>query len=635
MIFAKQSTAIIVTVGPVLDADGVAVTGGVVGDFKASKNGGAPAALNGSATLTHRATGHYSLSLTTSDVDTVGTLEIIIDDTTNACPTKEIQVVEGAVYDALFADSAAGYQVPIWSSAGATVNLSATTIKTATDVETDTADIQSRLPAALVNSRMDCTIDGTGMETGAVDNILNRDASGSTTNSTLGAIINDWENGGRLDLIIDDILTDTGTTLQGELDGIQTTLGTPAGASISADILTLDNLVDDLESRIGTPSNLGGGATIAANLSDIESQTDDIGVAGAGLTDLGGFSTTAKGQIQTEAEDALVTHRLDELLNADSDIDGAAPPIVGSVFHELMSKTAGSFTFDQLTDSMEALRDNVGTTGAALSNVSANVVQWRGSSVAVPTTAGVPEVDVTYWVGNELTGVGIDGSGNVLPLVDVVAVSHDETAADTLELFAEALDQSTGQLDSGTFANGTITAAAIEADAFTAAKFAADVTTELQSGLATAAELAKVPKSDGTATWNATALASINTQVDTALADYDGPTNAELSTALAAADDAVLAAIAALNNLSAAQVNAEVVDALATDTYAEPGQGAPAATATLATKLGYLYKAWRNKKTQSSSELKLFADDASTVDQKSSVADDGSTLTSGEVASGP
>lgn len=46
----------------------------------------------------------------------------------------------------------------------------------------------------------------------------------------------------------------------------------------------------------------------------------------------------------------------------------------------------------------------------------------------------------------------------------------------------------------------------------------------------------------------------------------DLPTNSELATALAAADDATLAAIAALNNLSAAQVNAEVVDVLRTDT---------------------------------------------------------------------
>jgi len=51
------------------------------------------------------------------------------------------------------------------------------------------------------------------------------------------------------------------------------------------------------------------------------------------------------------------------------------------------------------------------------------------------------------------------------------------------------------------------------------------------TGGATSAELAKVPKSDGTATWNATALASINTECDTALTDYDAPTKAEMDTA--------------------------------------------------------------------------------------------------------
>lgn len=63
-------------------------------------------------------------------------------------------------------------------------------------------------------------------------------------------------------------------------------LGAPAGASVSADVLAIDNFVDDLESRLGTPSNLGTGATLAANAVDIEGQTDDIGVAGAGLTNI-------------------------------------------------------------------------------------------------------------------------------------------------------------------------------------------------------------------------------------------------------------------------------------------------------------------------------------------------------------
>jgi hypothetical protein len=50
MIIARQSTARTFMVGPVLDADGVAVTNGVIADFKISKLGAAPAAFNGSAT---------------------------------------------------------------------------------------------------------------------------------------------------------------------------------------------------------------------------------------------------------------------------------------------------------------------------------------------------------------------------------------------------------------------------------------------------------------------------------------------------------------------------------------------------------------------------------------------------------
>ena len=82
-------------------------------------------------------------------------------------------------------------------------------------------------------------------------------------------------------------------------------------------------------------------------------------------------------------------------------------------------------------------------------------------------------------------------------------------------------------------------------------------------------------------------------------------------------------------------VNTEVVDALNVDTYAEPGQGAPAATTTLAAKLNYLYKVWRNKKTQTATTYSLFNDDAATVDQKATVSDDGTTATKGEVATGP
>lgn len=97
----------------------------------------------------------------------------------------------------------------------------------------------------------------------------------------------------------------------------------------------------------------------------------------------------------------------------------------------------------------------------------------------------------------------------------------------------------------------------------------------------------------------------------------------------------VTGSVGSLATQAKADVNAEVLDVLNTDTFAEPGQGAPAATATLAAKINYLYKAWRNKKTQTSTTWSLFADDASTVDQKSTVSDDGTTATRGEIATGP
>src|SRR3990167_3251687 len=147
--------------------------------------------------------------------------------------------------------------------------------------------------------------------------------------------------------------------------------------------------VADSNTIYGAVVTGAAGATIAADIIAIEAQTDDIGIAGAGLTGIPwnaawdaevesevddalgagtGTSLTAipwnaawDAEVQSEVDDALVAQRLDELVNADSDIDGLAPPTVGSVFHELLTKTAGSFTYDQTTDSLEAVRDNMGT----------------------------------------------------------------------------------------------------------------------------------------------------------------------------------------------------------------------------------------------------------------------------------
>jgi hypothetical protein len=245
-IIARQSTARTVTVGPILDADGVAVTGAVVGALKIAKNGGAPAALNGSATLTHRNTGHYSLALTASDLDTVGQAEVVIDSTTNAMPIRTVTVVEEAVYDAIFAASAAGYQVPIWSSAGATVNLSSTTVATVTTTTTaTTATNLTNLPTIPTNwiTANGIAADAIGaseLAADAVTEIVNgvADLFGSRvtaqTSSTSTAIILDAGASAVDDYYNGSVLVFTAGNLNGQARKITDYVGSTKTATVTA-----------------------------------------------------------------------------------------------------------------------------------------------------------------------------------------------------------------------------------------------------------------------------------------------------------------------------------------------------------------------------------------------------------------
>lgn len=122
---------------------------------------------------------------------------------------------------------------------------------------------------------------------------------------------------------------------------------------------------------------------------------------------------------------------------------------------------------------------------------------------------------------------------------------------------------------------------------------------------------------------------------------------AELDAANIPADlDAVLAAtnelqaddvpglIAALNDLSAAAINAEVSDVIKTDTIAELAQAIPPSTPTLETAIMYLYMALRNRVDVDGSD-KEFHDDADTVVWKKALSDSGSVYTEAKGASGP
>lgn len=160
-------------------------TGEAGGQPQISTNGGAWT-NTGIGTLTAIGNGRYYADLTQAAVANAGdVIETRYKSANTAeCPGDSVQVVafdpddavdlglsnlDAAVSSRLAPtvasrtlDVSAGGEAGVdWANVGSpttTVTLSGTTVKTATDVETDTQDIQSRLPAALVSGRMDSSV---------------------------------------------------------------------------------------------------------------------------------------------------------------------------------------------------------------------------------------------------------------------------------------------------------------------------------------------------------------------------------------------------------------------------------------------------------------------------------------------
>jgi hypothetical protein len=86
-----------------------------------------------------------------------------------------------------------------------------------------------------------------------------------------------------------------------------------------------------------------------------------------------------------------------------------------------------------------------------------------------------------------------------------------------------------------------------------------------------------------------------------------------------------------VNLVTAAQVNAQVLDVLSVDTFGELS-APPAATSSLKDKLVWLFMWARNKATATATERKLYADDTTTIVSTETITDDGTTFTKGEAS---
>lgn len=305
-------------------------------------------------------------------------------------------------------------------------------------------------------------------------------------------------------------------------------------------------------------------------------------------------------------------------------------------------------------------------------DIRVNVTAYGGT--AGTFSSGRPEVNTTHaagtaWGSGAITAASIASDAITNAKIAADAIGASEIAADAIDASALATDAVT-EIVNAVWAAVTRTLTAntnlndLNAAGVRAAVGLASANLDTQlSGISS--KTTNLPSDPADASVVAGLIAGVEAKVDTVDTVVDAiqaktdnlPSDpADQSLIIAATNqiladvatvdgvvDAILvdtgttlpAQIAALENLSAAQVNAEMVDVLTVDTYAEPGQGAPAATSSLKDKIGYLFKAWRNKTTQTNSDYRLFADDGTTIDQKAGTSDDGTTFTRAKISSGP
>lgn len=302
---------------------------------------------------------------------------------------------------------------------------------------------------------------------------------------------------------------------------------------------------------------------------------------------------------------------------------GYPSALINTTIASLSSQTSFTLTAgpaeDDALNGMEVMIHDV---ASAVQCGRAVILDYTGSSKTVTLAAG------TTFTAAATDNIAIIGPSPLMPTVS-----------------GRALDVSSGGEAGIDWANvgGPTTTVNLSG---TTIKTATDVEADTSVIGTAGAGLTAVP-------WNAAWDAEVQSEVNDGLVAFGAATAAALSTLQSSVNtiddflDTEIAAIlvdtgtdipaliAALNNLSAAQVNAEVVDALNVDTYAQPGQGTPAATTTMRLMLAYLYKWARNKRDNTGTTTQFYNDDATTVDHKQSTAESGGTVTVGEMATGP
>lgn len=526
----RQSTEVIVRVGPAVavgdgftpvttlalstadEAEALRAAGAATLDI----SGATFAAITG-------ADGHYDLTLSTTATNTVGTLDIVINDDSLILPIfKSFQVVEEAVYDAIYAASAPGPLAANSNGSGLTEAGGDGDHLTAINLPNQTMDIVGNITGNLSGS--------VGSVTGAI-------------NTAAGTI----------------------TTLDG-LDTAQDTQHSQTQSDIAGlNDPTVAAIADGVWDEVLTVGTHNVGNSAGRRLRNVQ----DFGtysLAAVWVDETAGGSTGT-----TAGEDATVTNRADDFDNAQTVADAIDLQNIQVTNGNSITLTAGLEGYN--------VWGNASTLALGTQNIGGTVFRQFASVSGVGTTTAssiffedcifgnttlAPAVIQQCGLGGTLT-IGSAGDFILIDCYSTVAGASSPVIDMGAAVGATNLDvrRWSGGLTISNLATGDVVSVEVPAGG-TITLNGADATVEVRGICDVVNNLTGSPTVDTTAVVNQTV---INTQCDTALSDYDPPTNAEMEArTIAAASYATAASVATVDSNVDTMVLGIITGAAATGT---------------------------------------------------------------------
>lgn len=242
-----------------------------------------------------------------------------------------------------------------------TVGLSGTTVKTATDVEADTADIQSRLPAALVSGRIDASVGAMATDTltsGALAaSAVTEIQSGLSTLDAAGVRAAIGLASANLDTQIASRASQTSVDDLPTNSELSTALASADDATLAA-IATLSGKVDAVDDFLDTAV-----AAIKAKTDNLPSDPADASDIATAFSTVNTSLSTVAGYLDTEI--AAIKAKTDNLPS-----DPADASDIAAAFVTVNSKldTIDDF-LDTEVGAIKTVTDAIGATGTGLTAI--------------------------------------------------------------------------------------------------------------------------------------------------------------------------------------------------------------------------------------------------------------------------